>query len=146
MGRSLLAALAYFILVFAVGFGLGAIRVPLLAPLVGDVAATLLELPLMLAASWLASGWLMRRLSVRSSGQAVLMGAAAFALLMVAEALGAVFLFAQTLTDHLASYARPAGAIGLAGQAGFGAIPALRQALAQRAPQAAPDDTASRNQ
>lgn len=129
MGRSLLAAFVYFGLVFAVGFALGAIRIPLLAPVVGDVTATLLELPVMLAASWLASGWVMKHLDINSHVQAAVMGAGAFALLMGAEAAGAIFLFGRSLADHFASYGRLAGAIGLAGQALFGLIPVLRRAL-----------------
>jgi hypothetical protein len=141
MARSLTAAGVYFAIIFALGFALGAIRVPLLAPQVGDVAATLIELPIMLAASWLACGWLMRRLKIRSLGHAVIMGAGAFASLMGAEAVMAAFLFGRSLADHLASYATPAGAIGLAGQAIFGALPMVRQA-ASRGRTATPDDTA----
>lgn len=141
MARSLTAAGVYFAIIFALGFALGAIRVPLLAPRVGDVAATLIELPIMLAASWLACGWLMRRLKIRSFGHAVIMGAGAFASLMGAEAVMAAFLFGRSLADHLASYATPAGVIGLAGQAIFGAFPMVRQA-ASRGRTATPDDTA----
>ena len=132
MGRSPLAALLYFIIIFACGFALGAIRALLLAPAVGDVAATLLELPVILVAAWLVSGWLMKRLQLRTLGQAAIMGAAAFVLLMAAEAAGAVLLFGQTLADHFAAYERPANAIGLAGQALFGLIPIIRRSAAAR--------------
>ena len=55
------AGAAYFAIVFAVGFVLGALRVTFLAPAVGPLPAVALELPVMLAASWWTCGWLMRR-------------------------------------------------------------------------------------
>lgn len=52
------AGLAYWAVVFALGFVLGTIRVLWLAPLVGLIPATALELPVMLAGEtpgeWLA--------------------------------------------------------------------------------------------
>jgi hypothetical protein len=67
--------------------------------------ATMLELPLMFAASWFASGWLVRVFGVpRDLPARVTMGACAFALLMLAEfATGAIFL-GRGLAAHLASY------------------------------------------
>lgn len=55
------AALAYFAVVFGVGFLLGAVRVPVVVPLVGDRAAELIEAPLLLAAIVLAARWVGRR-------------------------------------------------------------------------------------
>jgi hypothetical protein len=60
MTRSLLTGAAYFVIVFAAAFALGALRVTFIVPAVGSVWATLLELPLTLAASWTACGWLVR--------------------------------------------------------------------------------------
>ena len=48
--RTLLFALRYFACLFAVGFALGLIRVPLLVPHLGERMAELLEAPVMLAA------------------------------------------------------------------------------------------------
>jgi hypothetical protein len=42
------AGLVYFASVFAIGFVLGMIRVPILAPLFGDFIAVLIELPIIL--------------------------------------------------------------------------------------------------
>jgi hypothetical protein len=52
----------------------------------GETSAVLLELPLMIAASWLLCGWALRRLWVpaRAADRAV-MGAVAFTMLMAAE-------------------------------------------------------------
>jgi hypothetical protein len=43
----------YALVVFLIGFTFGTIRVPLLAPRLGDTEAVSLGAPLMLAASWL---------------------------------------------------------------------------------------------
>ena len=55
--KLLRAAIVYWAMVFALGFVLGTIRVIWVIPLVGLMPATLLELPIILAASWAASGW-----------------------------------------------------------------------------------------
>jgi len=49
------AALIYFAAVFSLAFVLGALRVTLIAPKVGAMAAVALELPVVLTASWRAS-------------------------------------------------------------------------------------------
>jgi hypothetical protein len=55
MWRIVKAALVYFALVFAAGFALGVIRVPLLLPRLGERAAELIEAPFMLLAIVLAA-------------------------------------------------------------------------------------------
>ena len=60
-GSALQPALAYFALVFAVGFALGAVRTAWLEPRLGARAAELLELPLMVFASWAIARWLLGR-------------------------------------------------------------------------------------
>jgi len=50
-------AARYFAIVFGVGFVLGAVRVPLLVPRLGERVAELAEMPLMFAAMpWLRRG------------------------------------------------------------------------------------------
>jgi hypothetical protein len=129
MTRSVLAGVAYFAMVFAIAFALGVLRVTFIVPAVGELWATWLELPFTLAASWFVCGWLVRILGVGSLGEAIGMGAGAFALLMVAEAVGSMLLFGRSLEGHIASYATNPGALGLAGQIAFGLFPVVQQKL-----------------
>ncbi len=55
------AATTYFALVFGTGFVLGAVRVPLLAPRLGERPAELLEMPWMALAMVLAARLVVRR-------------------------------------------------------------------------------------
>jgi len=120
------AGLAYWAVVFALGFVLGTLRVLWLAPLVGLVPATLIELPAMLSASWWTSGWLVRRFAIAGSGEALAMGALGFALLMAAECALAVVLAEQTPAQWLADLRQPPAALGLAGQVLFALMPLWR--------------------
>jgi hypothetical protein len=128
MTRIITAALAYFLTVFGLGFALGAMRVLFVIPRIGETAAVLLELPVMLAASWVAAGWCVRRFAVPPRISARLaMGLLAFALVMVAELGLAISLFGQTAGEHFAAYRHFTGAVGLAAQLGYASFPALRR-------------------
>lgn len=119
------AAVAYVVPVFAVAFLLGALRVTLVAPVTGPLFAVALEVPVVLLLSWAVAGRVLARWPLPRTPR-LAMGALAFALLMLAEfatALG----FGQTPTEFLSAMATPAGALGLAGQIGFGLIPVLRR-------------------
>ena len=129
MTRSVLAGVAYFAIVFTVAFALGVLRVIFIVPAVGGLWATWLELPFTLAASWLVCGWLVRIVDVRSQGQAIGMAAVAFALLMVAEAVGSMLLLGRSIEAHIASYTTWAGSLGLAGQIAFGLFPVVQHKL-----------------
>ncbi len=122
--RTIKAALAYWGAVFALAFVIGALRVTWLAPRIGETAAVLIEVPVILAASWLAAGWAVRRFAIASAGQAAAMGALAFLLLMASEALLAVVI-GDGVGAWLAGMASTAGAIGLAGQLGFAVMPMM---------------------
>lgn len=121
--RMILAALTYWGIVFALGFVLGFIRVTWVIPLVGLMPATLLELPIILAASWFASGWLVRRFAIVTSGEALRVGAIAFAVLMAAECALAAVLMGQAPAQWLAGLGQPHALLGLAGQAVFAMMP-----------------------
>ena len=116
-------ALAYVLPVFAVAFILGALRVTLVAPHIGPLAAVALELPLVLALSWVAAGRALRRWP---QAPRLGLGLASFLLLMLLE-LATGLAFGQTPGQFLTAMATLPGALGLAGQIGFGLIPLIRQ-------------------
>lgn len=118
------AALRYFLVVFASGFVLGTVRVLLVAPALGEVAAVLLELPFMLAISWLAArACVVTRVS--SAGAAAGAGSVAFGLLMFAECALAVALFGKSPAGWATELVEAPGLIGLIGQLVFAAMPWL---------------------
>ena len=126
MARSLIVGAAYFLIVFAVAFALGVLRVTFVEPAVGAVWATLAELPFTLAASWAICAWLCRRWRMSSVAQAASMGASAFVLLMGAEAAGGILIFGRTLGEHFALFGTVAGVLGLSGQIAFGVFPIVQ--------------------
>jgi hypothetical protein len=128
MRRAIVAGLAYFTVVFAFAFAIGVVRVLLVAPRLGETVAVLLELPLVLAASWWCCGVLVRHFAVapRLIDRSV-MGGLAFVVLQAAEGLLAVFVFSRSPAAYLAAFATLAGQLGLAGQIGFALIPLIRR-------------------
>ena len=131
-GRTMLAATVYFAIVFVIAFGLGTVRVLQVVPRLGETNAVLIEAPVLLAISWLVAGWAVRRFAVPPrTGFRVAMGAVAFALLIAAEAALAVSLFGRSINQFVAAYGAIPGAIGLAAQLGFAAMPLLRLRLGE---------------
>ena len=120
------AGALYFALVFAAGFVLGVVRTLILAPRLGAVAAVAVELPVMLAVSWLAAGWAISRLAIAGRpADRLAMGAVGFVLLIAAEvALSSAL--GSPPAAYLASFSRPEGALGLAGQLAFALVPWIR--------------------
>lgn len=122
------AGILYFVVVFAAGFVLGTARVLLLAPRLGELLATVTELPFMLAISWFACGKLITRFQVPPRTKPRLtMGAVAFALLMLAEVFLSVTLFNRTLNEFADALTTPPGLLGLGGQILFGLMPLLHR-------------------
>lgn len=126
MPRIVLPALVYVSTVFAAAFVLGALRVLVVAPRLGELAAVALEVPVVLGLSWLVAGRVLRRWPLPLPGQRLAMGGLAFALLMLAETILGITLFGRTPAGILAAMATLPGLIGLAGQIGFALVPALR--------------------
>jgi hypothetical protein len=118
------AALAYWGAIFALGMVLGTLRVLWIAPSIGETRAVLIELPVMLAASWFVAKGLVRRFGIRSTGQALAMGALAFALLMASEA-GLALVTGGSVSEWFGAMMRMPGALGLAGQVVFAVMPVL---------------------
>jgi hypothetical protein len=136
--RAAKAGAFYFAAVFALGFALGTLRVGVLEPRFGRLAALALELPVMLAASWVACRALVARLRIPpAAADRLVMGGTAFALLMGAELLVGMLAFDRTFASHLATYREPLVLVGLAGQVLFALFP-LAQAWLM------PDDTGGR--
>ncbi len=126
--RAAWAGLAYFGVVFAAGFGLGTLRVLVLAPKLGENAAVLLELPIILAVSWAACRWLIARFGVpKMLTDRLVMGGLAFSVLIVAEIGVSVLGFGWTLSAHLEHYRQIPALIGLAGQVAFAWFPILQR-------------------
>lgn len=125
MPRALKSAAVYVAIVFAAGFVLGVVRTLVLEPRLGALAAVALELPVMLGVAWIACGRILRRWPLERPA-AVVMGAAALALLLLAEAALSVLLAGRTLGEHVALYAQAAHQLGLAGQLLFAAWPVVR--------------------
>ena len=120
------AGVAAFGAVFSTGFVLGAIRMLVVAPHVGAFIATLIEAPLMLVASWIITGWAIRRWGVdRQMSARIKMGAIAFALLIVAEALFGIVILGQSPGQWLSTLSTPAGSTGLTAQFTFGFMPVI---------------------
>lgn len=124
---TLRAAAAYFGIVFATGFALGMLRVPLLVARIGERWAELAEMPLMGVAIFLAAGYVLRRhgACVDARGR-VLVGAGALALMLLAELLLAVVLAGRGIGDYLASRDPVSGTVYLGMLLLFAAMPWLR--------------------
>jgi hypothetical protein len=126
MKRALTAATVYFLMLFALGFALGTIRVLLVAPQIGVLGATLMEVPLMLIAAFLMCLWTVGRWHV-PPGLAT-RGAMTLwflVLLVLFETLVGVALFGRTLAGTWAGLATPAGLIGLTAQAIAALLPVV---------------------
>ncbi|MCA3437831.1 MAG: hypothetical protein INF48_11000 [Rhodobacter sp.] len=126
MPRIVLPALVYVAAVFAMAFALGTLRVLLVAPRLGELAAVALEVPVVLCLSWLVAGRVLRRWPLTGRGQRLAMGGLAFVCLMALELIVATGLLGRPLDGVLAAMATLPGLVGLAGQIGFALVPALR--------------------
>ncbi|MES2895447.1 MAG: hypothetical protein V4759_05405 [Pseudomonadota bacterium] len=131
--KVILAAVSYFLGVFICAFAFGVVRVLVIAPHIGEIAAVLLEAPIILGLSWIVCGWAVKRFSVPSKSRDLLsMGLIAFLLLMSAEVVLAVLLFGQTFETYFQGFRQPAGVLGLSAQLGFAAMPWIQGALSRR--------------
>jgi hypothetical protein len=105
-------ALVYFALVFGTGFALGAIRVPLLVPRLGERYAELLEMPFMLVAIVLAARFVVRRYpSARAAASSLAVGGMALALLVLAEWQLGLWLQGRSIADYVTDRDPVSGAV-----------------------------------
>jgi hypothetical protein len=126
MSRVLPAALCYAVTVFAIGFLLGAVRVLVVAPRIGAIASVLVELPLILTASFHVARRVLHYWQIPAQTMPrLLLGALAFAVLLALELTISMALFGNSLNQFFAHYQTPEGLIGVCGQLIFAGIPVL---------------------
>ncbi|MCG8413873.1 MAG: hypothetical protein MI746_06595 [Pseudomonadales bacterium] len=127
INNGLLAGILYAVGVFAIGFMLGVVRVALLVPLLGESLAVIIELPVILAASWVLCGRAIhiKQVTPEVSARAA-MSLAAFVVIMVGDLMVGLFIFGLSTDDYVARYSEFANMLGLAGQMLFAIFPLLR--------------------
>jgi hypothetical protein len=125
----LLAGAVYFALVFTLGLLLGTVRTLFVqdTPSAGRLLGVVIELPIMLAASWFLCRQVVARFRVvPTMPSRALMGGVAFALLLLAELLVGMLLFGRTPVQHIALYREASYVLGLTAQIGFALMPVLQ--------------------
>ena len=124
MSRIARSGVAYWAVIFALGFVLGTVRSLWGAEALGEARFILIEVPVILLASFAAARWLTWHFAIASAGDAAAMGAIALTLLMLAEvALTAVL--GNSVTQWIAGLTEPPGLYGFLGQIVFGLMPLL---------------------
>lgn len=112
----------YFAVVFTLAFVMGVARALVIAPRLGERTAVLLEVPILVLASWIVARRLLRDRPYTLPQRAG-MGATGFALTMVSEVVLAAIMRGQSPAAWAAAVGTPLGLVGLAGQLAFAAMP-----------------------
>lgn len=98
------AGLAYFALVFGVGFVLGAIRTTWVAPRIGARRAELMEMPIMVAVTVVTAKWTILHLAIPDISSARLgMGCFGLILMIAAEFGFVLWLRGMSIKSYFAS-------------------------------------------
>lgn len=122
--QTIKAGITYFVLVFGVGFVLGAIRVTLLVPRLGERTAELIEMPFMFVAIVVSARLIIWRFRLPASAMIRLgAGCLALGLLVGAEVLLAVAIQERTLGEYVASRDPVSGGVYLAMLVLFAVMP-----------------------
>lgn len=122
MANASKAGIAYALVVFAVGFAFGTVRVFFVEPALGTATAVAIELPLMLAVSWLMAGAVVRRIPVeRSLPPRLAMAVVALLVLVVLETMLGLA-FGMSLRAQAEAYLTLRGLLTAVGQIGFALI------------------------
>jgi predicted signal transduction protein with EAL and GGDEF domain len=121
--RALKASILYFAAVFGVGFVLGTLRVLLVVPLLGVRWAELMELPVMVLASFYFARVMIRRFGPFAVAVRVLIGVMALFLLLAAEIAVTVLVQGQTLAQYVANRDPVSGVAYLLSLAAFALMP-----------------------
>lgn len=110
--KTIQAAVLYFVLVFGVGFVLGTVRVLWIVPHFGTRWAELMEMPLMLAVSFITARWIVQRFAVPFTVFNRLgMGCIALALMLIAEFTLVLRLQGLSIGEYLATRDPVAGTV-----------------------------------
>lgn len=126
--RTIAAGALYFVMVFAAGFALGTLRTLLLAPWVDALAATLIELPLILGLSWLACRWVLARQPLPpAAALRIGMGTVFLLLLWSAEILVGLGLMGRNWPAQWAAFSSASGLTGIAAQLAAASFPLLQR-------------------
>jgi hypothetical protein len=126
--RAVRLGAVYALSVFAAGFMLGALRTLVIAPRTGDLAAVLIELPVILGVSWIVFGWLARRENALPMAARWRVALSAFLVLMALDLALSALIAEGGVRGFIASWHTLPGAIGLAGQAAFALIALIHPA------------------
>ena len=127
VSKYLLAAIVYVTLVFGAGFLLGLIRVPFVAPRIGERYAELAEMPLMFLAIYFASRFVRRKyVQYTDSVGLIAIGVIALLLLVGAELLVAVLLAGRGIGEYISSRDPVSGSVYLLMLLVFAAMPWLQ--------------------
>ena len=122
--RLIKPALVYFSLIFATGFALAMIRIPFLVPRLGERWAELVELPLMVLASFLVARWLVQRFRLVTLMQCIGTGLPALLMMLSAE-LAVMWFQGQSLGEYLGGRDPVSGMAYLFSLLLFAAMPLL---------------------
>ncbi|MDO6964495.1 hypothetical protein [Rhizobium alvei] len=126
MARLLRISGLYTAIVFLLGFAMGALRIFFLAPVIGDLAAVAVEIPIMLAFSALVAARVVRLSAPLSIGDGIEIGLFSFLFLQIAESLLAGLFGPYVFVDNMLVYwsdLTPPRLLGLFGQALFALLP-----------------------
>jgi len=123
--RTFKAAFAYFLAVFAVGFVSGMIRVPFLVPRLGARLSEILELPVMLVASFFLARFVLRRFGPFSAPRRLAIGVVALVLLVATELAVVLIVLGQSLPQYVAGRDPVSGIAYLLSLVAFAFMPIL---------------------
>ena len=127
MSKTIRAALVYFAIVLGTGFALGAFRVPILVPRIGERWAELAEMPIMAAVIFFAAGYILRRFpEIAFPVESLIAGFLALAFSVTAELGLAVVLQDKTLAEFISSRDKVSGSVYIALLLVFAVMPRLR--------------------
>ncbi len=127
MQKIIRAGFLYFAFVLGTGFVLGAFRVPLLVPRIGERWAELAEMPIMAVVIFYSAGYILRRFpELNQPRKSLVAGFLALGLTVGAELALAAVLQKQTLIEYISSRDKVSGSVYLGLLVVFALMPWLR--------------------